>query len=62
MPTRIAILAFDGISAFHLSVPFTVFGEDRSDIGIPRYEVSVCVHIPRDRGHHSTLMAGSIPP
>lgn len=46
MPKRIAILTFDGISAFHLSVPYTVFGEDRSDIGIPRYEVGVCAVKP----------------
>ncbi|WP_374500067.1 GlxA family transcriptional regulator [Zoogloea sp.] len=42
MSRRVVVLAFDGISAFHLSVPYAVFGEDRTEIGIPRYEVSVC--------------------
>ena len=38
----IAVIAFDGISPFHLSVPCAVFGEDRRDIGVPRFEVVVC--------------------
>ncbi|MBL8438574.1 MAG: helix-turn-helix domain-containing protein [Zoogloeaceae bacterium] len=42
MAWRIVVLAFDGISAFHLSVPYAVFGEDRTEIGVPRYEVSIC--------------------
>lgn len=46
MSRHIAILAFDGISAFHLSVPYTVFGENRRDIGIPGYEISVCALEP----------------
>lgn len=46
MPKRIAVLAFDGISAFHLSVPHMVFGEDRRALGIPRYEVEVCAPEP----------------
>ncbi len=41
-PLRIAVIAFDGISAFHLSVPLLVFGENWEDIGIPRCEVRVC--------------------
>lgn len=46
MIERIAVLAFDGISAFHLSVPYTVFGEDRQDLGIPRYPISICAVEP----------------
>jgi transcriptional regulator GlxA family with amidase domain len=38
----IAVIAFDGISPFHLSVPCMVFGEDRSDSGVPKFELIVC--------------------
>lgn len=38
----IAVVAFDGISPFHLSVPCLVFGEDRSEDGVPRFRVLVC--------------------
>ncbi len=38
----IAVVAFDGISPFHLSVPSLVFGENRLDLGIPDFKVSVC--------------------
>jgi AraC family transcriptional activator FtrA len=38
----IAVLAFDGISPFHLSVPCLVFGEDRSSLGLPRFEFRIC--------------------
>ncbi|QPF71808.1 helix-turn-helix domain-containing protein [Roseateles sp. DAIF2] len=41
-PLRIAVLAFEGISAFHLAVPCLVFGEDRSALGLPRFELTVC--------------------
>ena len=41
MPS-IAVLSFAGISPFHLAVPCLVFGEDRSDIGVPVFEVRVC--------------------
>ncbi|HXC16735.1 MAG TPA: helix-turn-helix domain-containing protein [Holophagaceae bacterium] len=37
----IAIVAFDRISAFHLSVPCIVF-EDRGVPGMPRFKVKVC--------------------
>ena len=37
-----AVVAFDGISPFHLSVPSLVFGEDRSADQIPRYDLRVC--------------------
>lgn len=42
----VAVAAFDGISPFHLSMPCLVFGEDRSDDGIPRAEVAVCAQAP----------------
>lgn len=38
----IAVLAFDGVSPFHLSVPLLVFGEDRRDLGVPRFQLRVC--------------------
>ena len=38
----IAIVAFDGISPFHLSVPCLVFGEDRTDAGKLRFRLLVC--------------------
>lgn len=38
----IAVIAFDGISPFHLSVPCLVFGEDRRDDGIPSFKLLVC--------------------
>jgi transcriptional regulator GlxA family with amidase domain len=39
---RIAVVAFDGISPFHLSVPCLVFGEDRRELGVPRFALQVC--------------------
>ncbi|MED5621637.1 GlxA family transcriptional regulator [Ideonella sp. BN130291] len=46
MPTHavetIAVIAFDGISPFHLAVPCLVFGEDRTDAGVPRFDLRVC--------------------
>ncbi len=38
----IAVLAFDGIGPLHLAVPCSVFGEDRRDAGVPRFNVLVC--------------------
>lgn len=38
----IAVLAFEGISPFHLSVPCLVFGEDRTALGLPRFEFRIC--------------------
>lgn len=43
MPAHIiAVIAFDGISPFQLSIPHAVFGEDRSAAGVPRFELRVC--------------------
>lgn len=39
--TRLAVVAFDRISPFHLSVPCLVF-EPRQDPGLPRFELRVC--------------------
>ena len=39
---RVAVIAFDGISPFHLSVPCMVFGEEKDARGLPRYDVQVC--------------------
>jgi transcriptional regulator GlxA family with amidase domain len=39
---RIAVIAFDGISPFHLSVPCMVFGEEKDTRGQPRYALQVC--------------------
>lgn len=44
---RVAVVAFDRISPFHLSVPSLVFGEDREADGIPRYDLRVCSSEPR---------------
>ncbi len=38
----IAVVAFDGISPFHLAIPCAVFGEDRREAGVPRFEILVC--------------------
>lgn len=46
---RIAVLAFEGVSLFHLSVPGLVFGRDRSDVGLPRHDVVVCAERPGPR-------------
>ena len=42
----IAVVAFDGISPFHLSVPCMVFGEDRTEAGTPRFRLRVCASEP----------------
>ncbi len=38
----VAVIAFNGISPFHLSVPCAVFGEDTTGASIPRFELLVC--------------------
>lgn len=43
MPTHtIAVIAFDGISPFHLSVPCAVFGADCNSGGVRRVDLLVC--------------------
>jgi len=41
-PHRVAVLAFDGISPFHLSVPCMVFGPDMAGGGRPAFALQVC--------------------
>ena len=38
----IAVVAFEGISPFHLSVPCVVFGDDLLKLGAPRYRLLIC--------------------
>jgi transcriptional regulator GlxA family with amidase domain len=38
----VAVIAFDGISPFHLSVPCLVFAEDRAALGLPRFDFRIC--------------------
>lgn len=42
----VAVVAFDGISPFHLSVPCLVFGEDRRELGLPPMRLRVCALEP----------------
>jgi transcriptional regulator GlxA family with amidase domain len=41
-PINIAVLAFDGISPFHLSVPCLVFGERHGILNQPNFQIKVC--------------------
>jgi transcriptional regulator GlxA family with amidase domain len=41
---RVAVLAYDGVVAFDLSVPIEVFGRARLPDGRPAYDVRVCAH------------------
>lgn len=41
-PVRVAVLAFEGISLFHLSVPGLVFGIEPAPRGLSRYAVTHC--------------------
>jgi transcriptional regulator GlxA family with amidase domain len=41
-PHVIAVIAFDRISPFHLSVPCVVFGEERSGGDLPDFDFRVC--------------------
>lgn len=42
-----AVVAFDGISPFHLSVPCLVFGDPHGDFpGAPRFDIKVCAVDP----------------
>lgn len=44
--TRVAVLAFDGVSLFHLSVPGIVFSVQPAPSGLPPYEVAYCAPTP----------------
>ncbi|UXY16045.1 helix-turn-helix domain-containing protein [Chitiniphilus purpureus] len=43
---RVAVLVFEGVSLFHLSVPGIVFGMDPPPRGLPHYEVRHCALAP----------------
>lgn len=43
---RVAVLAFDGVSLFHLSIPGIVLGTVKSATGEPFYEVNYCAEVP----------------
>ncbi|MGE6106612.1 GlxA family transcriptional regulator [Aeromonas sobria] len=43
---RVAVLAFEGVSLFHLSVPGLVFGTVQTAQHEPQYEVSYCAEVP----------------
>lgn len=45
-PIRVAVLAFEGVSLFHLSVPGIVFGVRPGPIGLPPYDVAYCAPAP----------------
>ena len=45
-PIRVAVLAFEGVSLFHLSVPGMVFGIKPAPSGLPPYEVRYCTPTP----------------
>ncbi|MFL9982951.1 helix-turn-helix domain-containing protein [Paraburkholderia sediminicola] len=53
----VAVVAFDGVSPFHLSVPCVVFGEDRSNGGLPDFDFRVCA---AERGTLTTTAGFSI--
>lgn len=52
---RIAVIAFDGINPFHLSVPCQVFGAQRADCESATFDVKVCAE---DAGAPLTTTAG----
>lgn len=45
-PIRVAVLAYEGVSLFHLSVPGMVFGVEPTPSGLPPYEVRYCAPTP----------------
>lgn len=45
-PLRIAVIAFDGMTPFHLSVPCLVFGAQTDEADLPPFQVRVCAADP----------------
>ena len=43
---RVAVLAFEGVSLFHLSVPGIVLGAVEAAPDEPRYEINYCAQVP----------------
>ncbi|PVZ80269.1 AraC family transcriptional regulator [Serratia sp. S1B] len=46
MTHTIAVIAFEGVSSFHLSIPCIVFGDDLLKLDAPRYNVMICAEVP----------------
>lgn len=46
-PIKVAVVAFNGISPFHLAIPGVVFAEASVDAHSPRFEVKVCAAEPQ---------------
>ncbi|WP_230410134.1 GlxA family transcriptional regulator [Undibacterium rugosum] len=57
-PVRVAVLAFDGISPFHLSVPSLVFGESVQTREAAAFEVRVCAAETQRGGRKLRSSAG----
>ncbi|HEV7775674.1 MAG TPA: helix-turn-helix domain-containing protein [Luteibacter sp.] len=55
---RVAIVAFDGIRPFHLSVPCAVFGEGNDDHG-QLFDIRVCAMEPGDIRTHAGFSIGT---
>jgi transcriptional regulator GlxA family with amidase domain len=52
----IALYVFDGLGAFHLAAPFTIFGEDWTRLGLPAFELRLFSLKPgRTRGSAGVL-------
>lgn len=45
-PIRVAVLAYEGVSLFHLSVPSIVFGVEPAPEGLPSYEIQYFAATP----------------
>jgi transcriptional regulator GlxA family with amidase domain len=43
---RVAVLAYDGVSLFHLSIPGVVLGAVESAPDQPQYEITYCAEVP----------------
>jgi transcriptional regulator GlxA family with amidase domain len=54
----VAVLAFDGISPFHLSVPCLVFGEQHGEFNLPAFKLKVCAFAAKAGKHVVTTSAG----
>ncbi|MFZ6744911.1 GlxA family transcriptional regulator [Undibacterium sp. JH2W] len=55
---NIAVLAFDGISPFHLSVPCMVFGEHHGGMAMPAFDLKVCLDSTGRTQHEVQTNAG----
>jgi len=57
LAVQVAVVAFDGISPFHLSVPCMVFGEKHGGLDLP-FAVSVCALQEGEGPHRIATSAG----